>query len=135
MDRAAGGSVCGASLSNAIACGTPDASGATVVTISRALYFLRMRLRMHRASGVPRALIVEGGNAICHGAPAPQTTGRMPRVYFTRMGQAPRAGLKQQGGRRVKEDEMSEDPRGNFDRYHPGAAVQRTASLRSPVTQ
>jgi len=45
---------------NTIACGTPDASGAFVVTTLVRFFTLRMRLRTHRASGVPRALSHEG---------------------------------------------------------------------------
>ena len=40
--------------------GTPDVSGAAVVTNSCAFYTLRMRLRTHGASGVPRALFSRG---------------------------------------------------------------------------
>jgi len=51
---------------NTIACGTPDASGAFVVSTLVRFFTLRMRLRTHRASGVPRALSTEGGTFTAH---------------------------------------------------------------------
>ncbi|KQW22492.1 hypothetical protein ASC80_03660 [Afipia sp. Root123D2] len=40
-----------------IACGTPDVFGVFVVTMLVCFLLLRTRLRMRRASGVPRALM------------------------------------------------------------------------------
>ena len=61
------------------ACGTPDASGAFVVTTLVRLFSLRMRLRTHLASGVPCAL-ARGTTAESFGrARAVITTGPMAR--------------------------------------------------------
>ena len=43
-----------------IACGTPDVSGVFVVTMLVCFFILHARLRMRCASGVPRALNLEG---------------------------------------------------------------------------
>ena len=53
------------------ACGTPDVSGAFVVANSCAC-FMRMRLRTHRASGVPRALFSNEGDDANQNSGAPR---------------------------------------------------------------
>lgn len=61
-----------------IACGTPDVSGVFVVTLLVCQkLILRTRLRPHGASGVPRALMLEGERfAQSSGAIAPRERGR-----------------------------------------------------------
>jgi len=54
------------------ACGTPDVSGAFVVANSCAFYTLRMRLRTHPASGVPRALFVRRAKRFPQNSGAPR---------------------------------------------------------------
>ena len=65
-----------------IACGTPDVSGATVVTEARVHnYISHARLRMRRASGVPRALFLGVDDWFeSDGAPAPQRTGVITHI-------------------------------------------------------
>jgi hypothetical protein len=69
-----------------IACGTPDVSGAFVVTNSCAFYTLRMRLRTHRASGVPRALSQDRARRFpqTSGAPRREIAKPYPALGFTR---------------------------------------------------